>query len=65
MGRAIGDYGMAIALDPEYFAAYYNRGFAHRKKGALREARRDFEMALKIDPSDEKAKSILRDLGGS
>ena len=39
---------MALRLDPNLAAAYYNRGAANALLGRVNEARRDFEKALAL-----------------
>jgi tetratricopeptide (TPR) repeat protein len=51
-----------LALDPLYEPAYINRGMALQSQGRYREARADFLRALKINPSDENAAALVRQI---
>ncbi len=48
--EAIGDFDKAIALKPDFAAAYNNRGAAYLKAGRLDEAIRDFSRAIELQP---------------
>jgi tetratricopeptide (TPR) repeat protein len=56
---AIADYTQAIALDPKYAPAYYNRGLAWEKKNDLPEALADFEKFAEVDPSNPAGPTAL------
>ncbi len=43
-------YTEAIRLNPDYILAYYNRGIAHRDRGAIESALQDFEQAIRLKP---------------
>lgn len=47
--EAIQDYDQAIALNPEYAAAYYNKGIAKRNSGRTQAAKADFQKACQLD----------------
>jgi tetratricopeptide (TPR) repeat protein len=47
---AIRDYDKAIALDPEFAAAWHARGNAYADKGHTAEALRDYEKAIALQP---------------
>jgi tetratricopeptide (TPR) repeat protein len=49
---AIADYTEAIRLNPNYDAAYNNRGVVRRRLGDKQGAIADFNSALKINPND-------------
>ena len=47
---AIKDYSKAIEIDPKAFKAYGARGLAYLHLGKEGEAKRDFDMALQLNP---------------
>ena len=47
---AIADYTHAIALDPDYAIAYYNRGIARCDKGDYDGAIADYNRSIELDP---------------
>jgi tetratricopeptide (TPR) repeat protein len=49
--RAIDDYDAAIAVNPGYAAAFYNRGKAWRRKGDAARAEADSAEAVRLDPN--------------
>jgi tetratricopeptide (TPR) repeat protein len=53
--QALADYDQAIALDPQYAAAYNNRGIAYANLGDLEQAIADYDQALALDPQDALA----------
>ncbi|HZD91105.1 MAG TPA: tetratricopeptide repeat protein, partial [Pseudolabrys sp.] len=63
---AIGDFNRAIALAPEFVAAYQNRGNAWYVRGNYGEAH-DYDTAIKLDPKAASAyvnrATVRRDLG--
>jgi tetratricopeptide (TPR) repeat protein len=46
--RAVAEFGAAIRLDPEFAAAFHNRGAAHEAAGRRDLAARDFERAFEL-----------------
>ncbi|MBI2358107.1 MAG: tetratricopeptide repeat protein [Deltaproteobacteria bacterium] len=52
---AIAAFTQAIALRGDYGEAWSNRGWAYAELKRWREARRDFEQGLKINPRDDGA----------
>src|SRR5262245_26846177 len=48
--RAIADYDLAIAFDPQSPVVRYNRGVARHSKGDLAGALEDFNEAIKLNP---------------
>jgi tetratricopeptide (TPR) repeat protein len=48
--QAIADYDAAIRLNPQYTAAYFNRGTARRVKNDLTGAIADYDTAIRLDP---------------
>ncbi len=52
---AIEAYTKAIALDPNYAAAYNNRGVAYKNKGQYDRAIEDYNKAIALDPNDASA----------
>jgi len=53
--KAIEAYTKAIALDPNYAAAYNNRGSAYDDKGQYDRAIEDYNKAIALDPNDAAA----------
>ena len=47
--RAIEDLDAAIKIDPDYFAAYNNRGYVRLLQGEYGDALKDFDRAIKLD----------------
>jgi len=45
----------AIAIDPNYATAYYNRGIAYKDKGQLDRAIEDWNKAIALDPNYARA----------
>ena len=54
---SIADYDKAIALNPEYANAYYNRGNAYNSKGEYDRAIADYDKAIALNPDDAIAYS--------
>jgi tetratricopeptide (TPR) repeat protein len=50
LGKAIQNYNQAIKLNPQYAAAYVNRGTTRGRQGDLAGAIADFEQVIKVDP---------------
>jgi Tfp pilus assembly protein PilF len=50
---------VAVKLEPFNSDHYANLGLVYMKAGVRKRARSNFEKALKIDPSNEKAKKGL------
>ena len=48
--NAIADYGEAIRLEPDYAAAYYNRGNAKYALGRYDDAIADHDEAIRLKP---------------
>ena len=49
-GEAVADYDKAIALQPDYAAAYINRGIANHELGRPDEALADYDEAIALRP---------------
>ena len=49
----------ATQLDPMYYQAYNNMGFAYEKKGDLNNARKFYQKAVEINPNFQLAKDNL------
>ena len=47
--KAISLYTQAISLKPDYYEAYHNRGFRHKKIGELDKALQDYKDAIKFN----------------
>jgi tetratricopeptide (TPR) repeat protein len=52
---AIQAYDQALALSPDYVAAYYNRGLAYARLGALDGAIADFARVIELDAGQAQA----------
>lgn len=61
--EAIDDLSIALQYTPKVAEAYFDRGQAYLKVGNSTAARKDFEMAIKLDPRYEEAKRMLQDEG--
>jgi lipoprotein NlpI len=53
--RAIGDFNMAIELDPKLPGLYFNRALSWSEKGEHDRAIADYEAALHLQPRDPRA----------
>lgn len=53
--EAIKYFTRAIALDPKYTDAYFNRGYSYELKGDFINARKDYQKALEITPNYERS----------
>lgn len=63
-GRAIDHFSESIRRDPDYYKAYYNRGYAYELNGQVGKAREDYEKTLKLEVNYEKAVQALNRLDG-
>src|SRR5262249_40193738 len=48
--RAIAHFEQATAGDPQPYAAHVNLAYVHRKQGAVPQARRDLDQAIRLQP---------------
>jgi tetratricopeptide (TPR) repeat protein len=55
--EAIIELNKAIELDPEYAAAYYDRGIAYDKGGEVAKARVDYEKCIDLSKDPELVKA--------
>ena len=46
-------------LSPQYAEAYYNRGGAYYLRKDYKNAIADYEMALRLDPTNDNARQFL------
>jgi tetratricopeptide (TPR) repeat protein len=53
--KAIGYFTESIKKDPDYYQAYYNRGYAYELSGDYKNATSDYKQSLKIMVNYEKA----------
>ena len=60
--RALGDYSVALSLDPAQAGVLNSRGEIFRRKGDRPRALADFSAALKIDPRHAAARENYRSL---
>jgi len=57
------DYNHGLSLDPQCALALLNRGIGYLQQGREEEARRDFDQALKIDPTlRSELEAIVREI---
>ena len=52
---AIVNFTQAIAINPEYADAYYNRGFAYELLKDIDNSKKDYLKTLELSPNYEKA----------
>ena len=64
MDSALNVLNREIAESPHYARAWSNRAVIHYKQGQTAPARTDAEAALRLDPENIQAQSLLRILGG-
>jgi tetratricopeptide (TPR) repeat protein len=57
--KALDAFNRAVALDPYTPNVEYNIGLIHRDRGELQLAINAFERALKVNPNDADAKSLI------
>jgi tetratricopeptide (TPR) repeat protein len=55
LDEAIDSLNRALALKPDFAAAFTTRGGIYAEQGKWSEAKRDFEQALKLNPNDDGA----------
>jgi tetratricopeptide (TPR) repeat protein len=55
-------FDLAIRMDPVHVRAYFYRGLASEMQGNARQARTDYQQALKLSPDYEKARQGLERL---
>ena len=60
--KSIQFFDEALKKDPEYYQAYYNRGYAHELLGDYSKAREDYKNSLKIMVNYDKAVAGLNRL---
>jgi tetratricopeptide (TPR) repeat protein len=53
--KATGFFNEAIRIDPQYFEAWYNLGYANELMGKYAEAEKDYHQSLKIEVNYPKA----------
>jgi tetratricopeptide (TPR) repeat protein len=46
------DYDQAVRLNPNFDAAYYNRGVVYQEKDEYDRAISDFDRAIRLNPND-------------
>lgn len=61
--HAIADLDSAVKLAPKMVLLYTYRGKIHLSAGNADKAAADFKQVLELDPANEEAKAILKDLG--
>jgi Flp pilus assembly protein TadD len=49
---ALSDFNQALALDPNFAAAYNNRGYDRQQLGDIDGALADYEKAISLDPGE-------------
>lgn len=60
--KAYQNFNIAVTIEPTEPKFYYYRGNAQLRMGKKEEAKKDMEMALKLDPNMELAKKALKTL---
>jgi tetratricopeptide (TPR) repeat protein len=60
--RAIEQYQTALILKPDLAEPHFNLGLIYLNSGAMDMARREFELGLKINPNDYKARQVLNNV---
>jgi Tfp pilus assembly protein PilF len=63
--KAMAILDQAIASSPDYSRAWANRAALHYKRGELASARSDAGTALRLDPANTQAQSVLNLLNAS
>jgi len=63
--EAISDLNRSIALVPDQFVPYFNRGIAYEAKGQRDLAISDYRMAHRLNPNDGDIISALNRLGAA
>lgn len=58
--RAIAAYRRVVEIDPYYPNAHYNMGLIFEDRGEWAEARAMFAQALKVNPMDRDARTLLK-----
>ena len=61
--KAIAAFERALALDPKAPSVNYNLGLIYKQRGETEKAAAHFWRALDVDPSDNDARTRLRQLG--
>jgi len=60
--EAVRLYSKAIELNPTYYQAWFNRGLAYEWMDDFKNARKDYQQSLSINPNYEKAINNLNNL---
>ncbi len=55
-------FTLALEIAPQFADLHYNRGLAHYKLGQMKDAQQDFRNALKLNPGNEKARHMLKEV---
>jgi tetratricopeptide (TPR) repeat protein len=58
LDRAIADFDQAIAVDPNFAGAFFNRGLVYIQKGDLERAVADFSQVIGLDPGHAGAHAL-------
>lgn len=59
--EAIDDFSIVLQYAPNVAEGYFNRGQAYLKVGNSKAARKDFQMAIRLDPQYKEANKMLQD----
>jgi tetratricopeptide (TPR) repeat protein len=57
---AIDFFNKGIAVDPNYFEAYYQLALAHINKGNTEEAKKNLQKVIELAPESELAASVKK-----
>lgn len=63
--KAVKDFSNAIAIDPEFDAAYYGRAYVWYKKADLQRAIIDAKEAVKLSPANNQYDNLLYNIKSS
>jgi tetratricopeptide (TPR) repeat protein len=62
--KALEAFGMSLAMDKDYAAAYLFRGLVYEKMGDKAKALQDISKARRLNPQDDRAKHHYERLKG-
>jgi tetratricopeptide (TPR) repeat protein len=65
LDQALTSYEKAAELGLDFLSLHWNLFEIHKREGRIREAVKELNLILEIDPSDEKAGQLLKEMGGA